>query len=90
MTDNPWEEHVRWFDRCPYLLVEKCFVCTKLLENMYKHRPVKTPETPIAENKNEGNECVLCLLFEKILLLPYRLFCTCSACGLIYNNAELV
>ena len=89
-TDNPWKEHARWFSRCPYVLVRKGNAFVQNQRPFLKPHPVKTFETKPAENKIEGNECIVCLSCEKdLLFLPCRHCCTCSACGLMFNNCIL-
>lgn len=87
-TDNPWEEHARWFSRCPFLLVQKGREFVHDHRKIYKPHPVKTLETPTEEeDRSDGNGCAVCLSNEKnLLFLPCRHCCTCSECGLMYNN----
>lgn len=91
-TNHPWKEHARWFGRCPYLLILKGRDFVKQHINRDTSHPVEiakeTNEKPITEeNTFEGRECIVCLSAEKdLLFLPCKHCCTCSSCGLMYNN----
>lgn len=82
-TDGPWEEHARWFGRCPYVIINKgqCFV------DEYYNKKAKNKIEVLEESVKKVRECIVCLTSERnILFLPCKHCCTCSSCGLMFDN----
>lgn len=94
--DDPWIEHARWFEKCPFVLVIKGQGFVNKHRNLALYRSLEegvkvivcTPE----EKKQEvsGRECIICSSSEtNLLFLPCRHCCTCTSCGLMYNNCPV-
>lgn len=92
-TDQPWEEHARWFPKCPFVVVIKGedFVnkhCERRNKVVTEKRRISTNHIAVNEPAvAKGVECVVCLSFERdIVFLPCKHCCTCTSCGLSFDN----
>lgn len=97
-ADDPWEEHARWFRKCPFLIVIKGQSFVDNHCNRKSCNPIKTitnnienpEEYKIDKPEKEPNivtECIVCLSSERnILFLPCNHCCTCTTCGLSVDN----
>lgn len=91
--DNPWIEHARWFPKCPFVIVNRGqeFVeehSNRKNKNPAEQKRISTSKIVVPdETMNEGLECLVCYSSERsIVFLPCKHCCTCSKCGLCFDN----
>lgn len=91
--DQPWEEHARWFPRCPFVLVNKGqdFVntyCERINKCASVRKRCSTKDFVTDEPvQKQGLECIVCLSAEReIVFLPCKHCCSCTMCGLSVDN----
>lgn len=91
--DQPWEEHAKWFSRCPFVVVNRS-------EDLINHHINESNKTVINKSFNsikrftnnetmviQGLECVVCLSAERnVVFLPCKHCCSCTACALSVDN----
>lgn len=91
--DDPWQEHARWFPRCPFVIVNKGqdFV-NKYSKRINKNVIVKKRSSTKGVGTNEpvqkqGSDCIVCLSAEReIVFLPCKHFCSCIMCALSVDD----
>lgn len=92
--DDPWEEHARWFSRCPFVIIKKGqeFVNehrNKASRNIVVNREISSTKSFMINEPEvtPGLECIVCLSSGRdIVFFPCKHCCTCSTCGLSVDN----
>lgn len=91
--DQPWEQHARWFSKCPFVIVNmgQDFVnkhCNRTNKNVVVKKRCSTKSVSMSKPMDkQGIECIVCLAAQReIVFLPCKHFCSCTMCGLSVDN----
>ncbi|XP_054259413.1 baculoviral IAP repeat-containing protein 7-B-like [Macrosteles quadrilineatus] len=91
--DDPWEEHAKWFPKCPFVLVHKGqdFVNemrSRTERNALQKKRIPTNNIAVPPPIEESNiECIICMNKNRnLLFLPCKHCFACDICGWRFDN----
>ena len=89
-NDIAWEEHGKWFSKCPFVILSKGprfieMCCGRLDKTKYSQI---TSENSVSNT--ESITCVVCLTNERnIVCLPCKHCCMCTSCALCIDACAI-